>query len=64
MSISKIASSPRPAVGAPRNDSCNDEAVTRLLDVVASIIADEYIRVARQHKETFKDCFGPYGPSQ
>jgi len=33
----------------------SDPSVLKLLDVVATIIADEYIRVAKQNKEVFTD---------
>jgi len=55
----KIATSP----SAPRNDSCPllpcdnevaNEHITELLDVISSIIADEYIQVARENPELFK----------
>ena len=65
MSMVKIASS---APSAPlRNDArtlCDDEkielhwkdsiATQKLLDVIASIIADEYIQVAKQNKDVFE----------
>ncbi|MFC1590405.1 hypothetical protein ACFL42_02800 [Candidatus Omnitrophota bacterium] len=37
----------------PRNDKVLDENIKKLLDIVASIIADEYIRVARENKDVF-----------
>ena len=46
---------PSEAEGRPRNDSWLDNPdVQRLLDVVAEIIADEYIEVAKTNKEVFE----------
>ena len=55
MSIIEIASAP----SVPRNDeeirlNWKDSAsVLKLLDVIASIIAEEYIQVAKQNKDVF-----------
>ena len=37
-------------------NSCED--IKKLLDVVSSIIADEYIRIAKQNPETFSNNGG------
>ena len=58
---SSVASSP----ALPRNDRqqkklswADDPSVQRLLDVVSSIIADEYIGVAKQNPDVFKNGGG------
>ncbi len=36
-----------------------------LLDVISSILAEEYIMIAKQNPEVFfRDCFTPFGGSQ
>ena len=34
-------------------------SVQKLLDVIASIIADEYIQIAKQNPDTFSNSGGP-----
>ena len=41
---------------------CNDEAIKNLLDVISSIIADEYIEVAKKNKEFFEIASGTSCP--
>jgi len=49
MSVTKTISPPL----AARNDRVVNENTKKLLDVIASIIADEYIRIATQNKDVF-----------
>lgn len=42
----------------PRNDVVAEEDIRRLLDVIASIIADEYIQIAKQNKDVFSNGGG------
>ena len=55
----EIASPPT----APRNDVIynwlDNPDVQKLLDVISSIIADEYIGIAKQNPDVFKNNGGP-----
>ncbi|MBC8473959.1 MAG: hypothetical protein H8D54_04025 [Candidatus Omnitrophica bacterium] len=55
----EIASQPSVA----RNDIVfnwmDNPSVQKLLDVIASIIADEYIQIAKQNPDTFSNNGGP-----
>ena len=48
----KIEIASQPSV--VRNDKGISEATKNLLDVVSSIIADEYIEIAKENSDTFK----------
>ena len=51
------------AASRPRNDVqyswLDNPDVQKLLDVIASIIADEYIQIAKQNPDTFSNNGGP-----
>ncbi|MBU1062148.1 MAG: hypothetical protein KJ957_07985 [Candidatus Omnitrophica bacterium] len=51
------------AASRPRNDVqyswLDNPDVQKLLDVIASIIADEYIQIAKQNPDTFSNTGGP-----
>ena len=50
------------AASRPRDDSryswLDNPDVQKLLDVIASIIADEYIQIAKQNPDTFSNTGG------
>lgn len=58
---SRLASADKSAAPRHHNDNAyrltwkDNLAVQRLLDVISSILADEYIRVAKENKEVFMD---------
>ncbi len=59
--MNEIASAPT----VPRNDTKENLnwkgnlSAQKLLDVIASIIADEYIQIAKQNPYTFSNSGGP-----
>ncbi|MBU4312220.1 MAG: hypothetical protein KJ706_05845 [Candidatus Omnitrophica bacterium] len=59
--LNKIETALRPSVA--RNDIVfnwmDNPSVQKLLDTIASIIADEYIQIAKQNPDTFSNTGGP-----
>ena len=53
--MSKVEIAASPPSTAPRNGVVAKEDIRRLLDVIASIIADEYIRIAKQNSNIFSN---------
>jgi hypothetical protein len=59
--LNKIEIAPQPSVA--RSDIVfnwmDNPSVREVLDTVASIIADEYIQIAKQNPDTFSNSGGP-----
>jgi len=53
--IASVASLPRNDRQRKRLSWADDPSIQRLLDIVSSIIADEYIKVAKQNPDVFKN---------
>ena len=41
------------SVATPPSEVRNDESIKKLLDVISSILADEYIQIAKENKDVF-----------
>ena len=41
------------SVATPPSEVSNDESIKKLLDVISSILADEYIQIAKENKDVF-----------
>ena len=46
-------------ITAPPLDARNDENIKKLLDVISSILADEYIQIAKENKNIFIEIAAP-----
>ncbi len=49
----QVDQTPRTGIRATRLNWTDDHAVRKLLDVVVSVLADEFIRTAKQNPEAF-----------
>ena len=43
------------SVATPPSEVRNDESIKKLLDVISSILADEYIQIAKENPDIFMD---------